>query len=138
MAVATWMKISVVVAAMALLGVLAYFVITNRSTGPVTKGSQTFVGTINRSTLPPQNLTGVEALTDEGCAVDSSGMSNCTTQLNTTYGIISFSYKHNETLQPCISLGDTVNIQIKAGGVAVVTRTYQNLSNSNLSQGCKV
>jgi hypothetical protein len=136
------MKISVVIIVMAaLLGLSAYFVIANRSNSSniVTQGSQTFVGTINRSTLSPQNLTGIEALSDEGCAVDSSGMSNCTTKLNTKYGIISFNYRHNETLKPCISLGDIVNIQIKEGGVAILTRTYQNLSNlnSNQSLSCK-
>ena len=123
-------KIVVGIAAMVLLviGLGVYLGGANSASSsggsPAASGGNVFVGVMKGSGLAPQTLTGLTALSDEGCAKDpKTGLSNCTTSLATKDGTLYFNYEHDMMMQPCISKGDLVNLAIHADGTATVTRT---------------
>ncbi len=118
-----------VVAILALLAGV-YFGSAN-STGNITttisqpNNPNSFVGKIVGESLPAEAFTGLNVLSDRGCTTDpQTQLSNCTSQIQTPNGIVSFNYEHNMMVKPCLSQGDIASLTINSDGTAVATRTF--------------
>ena len=121
----TWLYL-IAIFAVLLVATGAYFFtrgptsLNSTSTGP-----NIFTGRIVGDTLAPGSYDNVPILSDEGCTIDpKTELSNCTTSFATTSGRFSFNYEHNMMMQPCLSIGDKVNVQVSADGSATIDRTY--------------
>lgn len=87
--------------------------------------SPDFTGRIVGGNTSQHDYTGAAVLTDEGCTIDPrTGLSNCTAQLQTSAGVISFNYEHDMMEKPCLSAGDRADLHVQAGSAAEVKRTY--------------
>ncbi len=119
-----WIYAIAVLAVLVVVGI--YFAMQSPAQGNVTpNGSNTFSGRVVAGDTSPQTYTNVSILSDEGCTTDPrTGLSNCTSKMQTKNGIIAFNYEHDMMMKPCLSIGDKADIQVSAGGSAVVDRTY--------------
>ncbi len=106
---------------MGLFGILILYANLNKATGNSIQ-EDIFEGTITNIKLEPVVLDG-EGVYDKSCNMIGSGLTQCDAGIETERGLLNFNYRHNMDIQPCISPGDKVKIEIlDAEGKARVTR----------------
>ncbi len=106
----------------------AYLSLSNGTTGnaqQIDNNPNSFAGKILGAAPPQETLSGLTVLSDQGCTIDPrTQLSNCTSAIQTSGGVIYFNYEHNMMIKPCLSQGDVVSLVINRDGSAVATRTY--------------
>ncbi len=115
-----------IIALSVVIGVVYYLISISAASGvPQNNGQTVFEGKLLYSKFSAQTLNDSHVLSDNGCKTDPrNGLSNCTAGIETQYGTLYFDYEHDMMINPCLSSGDIVNIDIAANDTAEVTRTY--------------
>lgn len=110
----------IAVLVIALIGLLAYPSL--KATGDSVKlDKNVFEGIITNMNLEPQIFEGT-GVYDRSCNMIGGGLTNCDAGIQTEKGLLNFNYKHNMNIQPCISEGENLEVEILEGGKARVTR----------------
>ncbi len=93
----------------------------SKATGNVIQ-EDVFEGRITNMQLEPAVLDG-EGVYDRSCNMVGNGLTQCDAGIQTEKGLLNFNYRHNMNIQPCISEGDKLKVEIlDTDGSARVTR----------------
>lgn len=93
--------------------------------GGVPGGADTFNGRIVLGSIQPGQYNDLNVLTDQGCTTDpNTGLSNCVSKFQYNGSIVAFNYEHNMMIDPCLSSGDKVDMNVAANGAVTVKRIY--------------
>jgi len=93
------------------------------SKNTVAQKADFFNGKITNLKTIPGNLSGV-GVYDKTCKKIGNGLTECDAGIKTQkYGVLNFNYVHDMAVEPCISSGDKIKIEILKNGLAKVWRT---------------